>query len=375
MKSFSKYLICFIVVALAFCVGVPQAKADSLLFPFFASGGGAFTFFSVQSWSVYNGTVAGGITPNPILAHATYYWVPLTYPTAGTYTINGAGCTHDDFVGTTTVVDLMQWEATEQVNSSLPPINQTSSAPPYLIGTGGPAVGFMIYDDQLNLVPSIEATLPGQAIIVDTNTGLVAGYKALNNFFAPDNATWSFGQPAGVATSLHPTAKLTWLMSNYESTDVNTEWFTVVTGNTPGPALGVPWRGIITLQNGFQTVWDNNENPQSENAKYNIQCFGSFTRTNIMDTAGVIHTNGGGMWWETAGVPCYTDGTNGVGGGGVPAIGGPGACGLSAPGVGTNLAAGAVMLKLESTKILGPGLAGDNIWSLTMENAWPNLPY
>jgi hypothetical protein len=401
MKSFSKYLICFVVVALALSVGVPQAKADSLLFPFFASGGGAFTFFSVQTWSANNG-VLGGV-PIPVNAHAVYNYVNLTYPTAGTYTIDGSACNHRDVPADTTPQDLMQWEATKLVDSSLPPLSQTHSHPPYLTGTVSPGagvVGFMIYDDEQGNVPnnSIEATLPGDAAIIDLNTGLVAGYKALNNFLptaasaaagpgvpgvpacaaAPSTnpGNWSFCT-SSLATSLHPTAKLTWMMSNYEKTDVDTEWFIVVTG----PHMGNPWRGQLRLQNGFaafgfpQNLWNQNEQWTSDNKPMPVTCFRSFTRADIMTNT--AWTDNGGMWWEVAGVPCYTDGTNGAGAlGPIGPIGlVPANCGVAAPGFGANPGRGAVMLKLQSTKVLGTGLAGKNVWTLTHENAWPNLPY
>ena len=337
MKSFSKYLICFFVVAaLALCIGVPQVKADALLFPYFQSGGGAYTFISVQEWRTF--ALPAPATKN---VHATYYYDFLSTPLVNE-------CIHSDSFGRITSQDLMQYEVTKQVDSAAAPLSD-ASLPPYL-NLNVPVQGFMIFDDANGAFPSFEAALPGQAVVIDTNTGFVAAYKALNNFLSTNPNVWSFAAPS----LFHPTSKLTWLMSNYvspETNGVDTKWLVLPTGiNMVIPAVNGRWNGRVNLTNGFGTVWDHDEVPQSSNWTLPVICFDfDVTRTDIMDLAGQNHTDGGGMWWEVAAVPLSTDAP-------INSI--------------ANLARGAMMTKLESTRVFG-----SQIWAASFENAWPNLPY
>ncbi len=343
MKVFSKYLICFaVIVAFALCIGIQQAKAnEALLFPYFKSGGGAFTFISIQKWANEAGSFKAA---NDL--HAVYYYDLLNTP--------ALECIHSDSFGTLTPQDLLQYEVTKQVD--VPAITGDKSTVPYLnLPPGNPVQGFMILSVgtfQIGGTPTsdFEGNVPGQAVLIDTTTGLVTAYKGLNNPNSTDENIW--GPPAFLGqASPDPIAKGSWMMSNYLDPTVKTQWYLLAVGQGLVPPIAPPtWTGRVVLENGYGLVWDMDEKPQSSQTQLVVNCFAFFDRTTIMDLTAQNQTGlHGGMWWERINVPAFLD---------PPANTKP------------NPATGAIMAKFESTTALG-----SKMQAVSLENAFPNFPY
>ncbi len=306
---FGKFLIvATLVVALVLSFGLKQAKAESLLFPYYASGSGIWTFLTlVDTW--------GDATLH-------YIW---NYDDLTTTAIE---CTHEDADGISTAFDLIQQTVVDPSLSGidLPALFGDASTSAYSLvgGAATPVEGFLI----VNSSAAIEGDFFGQAIVVDTATGLVTAYKGLNNPVSVAQGTWSH-----ISTS-----HTSYMMSNYPASDVSTEWFVLVTGTVMDVATG--WTGGLTLTNGFGIVWDRDENPRSGSVTEDVDCFQRITRSDIMTTAQVTHTDNGGLWWELTNVGLI------------------------------NNATGALMSKIEASSALGSPLQ-----AISSENAFFNDPY
>lgn len=304
MRSLSKILLVLAVIAVILSFGVQQAKADSLLFPYFKSGGGAYTFVSLYSWT--GGTV-----------NVAYYYDLLS--TAG------KECIHEDHTGTLTAKDIFKYEVTKQVD--LKTLFGDASAMSLIHLYVPNTQGFFIV--QMPIEP--EADHGGQAAIVDTASGLVTAYKALNNPLSTDPNLWNN----------QIVSKTSFDMTNYPSPTVTTSWFVLVTGSGMFTgANAIPsYLGHVHLNNAVDMVWDKDEHMVSGNKEKTITCFDFITRSDIMQPGQVTNSDGGGYWWERV-----TDMTNG--------------------------ATGALMIKVESTTALGGAMQ-----TISLENAYPNWPY
>ncbi len=274
MRGLSKVLLVFVVIAVVLSFGVQQAKADALLFPYFKSGNGAYTFISL-----YNPFAsAASNTVNVIY----YYYDPAAQ-----------ACIHEDHTGTLTNFDLYQYEVTNQVDLDTLFGDAGAGNPLHLLVS--PSEGFLIVD----IVNQPEGNHGGQAAIIDTVNGTVTTYKALNNPFSTAPGTWD-----SVLTS-----KTDFDMTNYPSAYVNTSWFVLVTGT--GMDTAVPsWIGAVLLENGNDRVWDRDEVPVSGDQPYPVICFDTIERADIMTAGQVANSDNGGYWWES--ITAFANGATGA---------------------------------------------------------------
>lgn len=298
MRGLSKLLLVFVAIAVVLSFGVQQAKADALLFPYFKSGGGAYTFISL-----YN--PFSPLPVNPV--QVAYYY--------------GDKCIHENHTGELTKSDLYQYEVTKRVDLDAVFGDAGTGVPIHLLVS--PSEGFLI----VNISDQFEANHGGQAAIIDTVSGTVTTYKALNNPVTTDPQLWNH-----VLTS-----KTSFDMTNYPAAYVDTVWYVLVTGTNMFTALP-SWGGQVVLSNAVDNVWDRDEVPVSGDKSKTITCFGTIKRADIMQAGQVINSNNGGYWWERV----------------TP----------TAP------ATGALMYKIESTTVFGAPMT-----AISSENAWPNWPY
>ncbi len=313
---FGKFLIvATLVVALVLSFGLKQAQAtETLLFPYFMSGNGVFSFLTiVDTW--------GG--------NLNYIW---NYDDLST---TAKECIHENAVGVTTAFDLIQQTVADPGMSGIdiPLIYSDASTAAYTVFPI-PAEGIEGFMTVESLGGSTEGDFYGQMIVVDGVNGVITAYKGLNN-------------PASVAPgnfSHISTSHTSFLMSNYPDDVVATDWFVLITGTGMDVAGG--WDGTATLALGIpdgfanEVVFNRDEDPRSGTLDYEITCFDTVDRTDIMSAAQVVQTANGGLWWE-----------------------------LIQPDSDTT-ATGALMFKIESSTALGSIMQ-----TISSENAFFNDPY
>jgi len=317
---FGKFLIvATLVVALVLSFGLKQAKAESLLFPYFMSGNGVFSFLTiVDTW----GDVVGGG------GNLSYVW---NYDDLSTAALE---CIHEDAVGDTTAFDLIQQTVADPSMSliDIPLIYGDASTAAYTVYPipAEGIEGFMTVESQ----DSVEGDFYGQMIVVDGVNGVIAAYKGLNN-----PVSQAPGDFSHISTS-----HTSYVMSNYPDDVVTTEWFVLVTGTGMDDAGG--WAGEATLALGTpglfvnEVVFNRDEDPRSGTLDYPVTCFDTVDRADIMSAAQEVQTANGGLWWE-----------------------------LIQPDPATN-ATGALMFKIESSIAFGPSMQ-----TISSENAFFNDPY
>jgi len=312
-------------IGLGMALSTVQVQAESLLFPYYQSGGGVWTLLTLH-------TDFGGTGAVPNLHYIWNYDLLSTGPTE---------CIHEDAYGHSTPVDLIQQTVVDpSVNGGLdlPALFGDASTAAYSL-VGG-VQGFMIVDDQT----LAENTMRGQAIVADTVNNFYYAYKGRNNPSTLDTDASGFadGTEPGFWNHIF-TSHLAWELTWYPVNVVNTAWYVIVTGTGMDfPPTG-QWLGTVGvgLWTGF--VWDRDEDPRSGFVPTSVTCHRVLTRPDFMTAAQIAHTNNGG-YAPLATLP-------------FPAV----VQGLP------NLGTGTIVTKIESIT----GLGG---W-LSEENAFPNLPY
>ncbi len=266
-KLFTITVMMFLALTFVFSVvGVKDAKAESLLFPYYKNdaASGVYSFVSlVDTW--------GDAT-----LHYIWNYDDLSTP--------AKECIHEDANGVSTAFDLLQHTVADPSVSGidLDAIFGDASTPAYSVVTY-PTEGFLIVESS----PSAEGDFYGQMIVVSVSEGVLTAYKGLNNPASVAAGDWS-----NISTS-----HAGFLMSNYPASAVDTSWFVLVTGTVMDNPLG--WTGAVTLNNGFTNVWDRDEHPRSGSVPKKITCSAVITRSDIMSAAQVVQSDNGGLWWET----------------------------------------------------------------------------
>lgn len=235
-------------------------------------------------------------------------------------------CTHFDNLGSASLADLVQQTVVAPGlpgGLNLPAAFGDASNPNYL--TVSNTRGFLTVQDQAG-----EFAFFGQAIILSILDGTVAAYKGLNNPFSTSQDNFS-----SIFTS-----QVFHMMSWYPTSAVDTRWFTLITGTGMNSPFG--WSGERAFFNAFGGVFDRDENFLSGLRPLNIECYETITRNDFMNAAQQAGTVSGGLNLMVN----------------LPIAGNP--------------ATGALMVKIESK--VTPAIAG-SATAISMENAFPNLPY
>jgi len=248
-------------MSLGMALGAAQVQADSLLFPFYQTGNGAWTFLTLA-------------TDSPAALHYVWNYDDLTTAVRE--------CQHEDAFGTMTAWDLAHQTVAHPSLSGLdlPAAFGDNSVVNYSLVS--PAQGFMMVSDQ---VP-FESSINGQAIVFDSGNNLLSALKGLNNPGSTAIGTWN-----SIFTS-HNAFDMTW----YPAAIVDTSWYVLVTGTNMDVVTN--WQGQVQLFQILGLVFDQDENPRSGNVPLNITCHRTIHRSDIMTAAQVTHSNGGGWVWE-----------------------------------------------------------------------------
>lgn len=262
---FGKFLIvATLTVVLVLSFGMQNAKAESLLFPYYKSDGtnGVYSFLTlVDTWGD---------------ATLRYIW---NYDDLSTAVKE---CIHEEAYGVSTAFDLIQQTVVDPGLSGINVPAAFSDASTTAYSLASPSEGFLIVESS----PSSEGDFYGQIILVDASTGFVSAYKGLNN-----PVSVSPGDFSHISTS-----HTSYFMSNYPVSVTTTEWYVLVTGRGMTTVGG--WTGQLTLTNGFGNVWDRDAVDRSGTVDHDIECFDTVGRRDIMTAAQVSWTDNGGLWWE-----------------------------------------------------------------------------
>lgn len=160
-----KALIVLAIVTTFLLFGTQAMAYDSILFPYYKSGGGDMTFIQILNAAAV-GTPVVGTTQGRL----NFYY---NYNTATEL------CTHYDDKGKTTKNDIMLFEVTGQVAGQLLPGDTTSSAPKLTVA---PAWGYLIVEqNSSDFATGLEGRIQGQAFVVNVNSGTAFGYNAIND--------------------------------------------------------------------------------------------------------------------------------------------------------------------------------------------------
>jgi len=250
-------------MSLGMALGAAQVHADSLLFPFYQTGAGAWTFLSLA-------------TDSAVTTHYIWNYDDLTTPVVE--------CQHEDAFGAMTAWDIIQQTVAHPSLSGLdlPLAFGDASVANYSLVS--PAQGFMMVSDQT----AFESSIQGQAIVYDTGNNLLSALKGLNNPASVNIGTWN-----SIFTS-HNSFDMTW----YPAAIVDTSWYVLVTGTNMDVVTN--WAGTVNLFQILGFVFDRDENPRSGNLPHNVVCHDTIVRSDIMTAAQVTHSNGGGWVWEAA---------------------------------------------------------------------------
>ncbi len=293
-KLFTITVMMFLALTFVFSVvAVKEAKAESLLFPYYKNDAASGVYSFVSLTDVYGD------------ATLHYIWNYDNLSTAA------KECIHEDANGVSTAFDLLQHTVASPSLSGidLDALFGDASTPAYSIAPYA-TEGFLIVESS----PSAEADFYGQMIVVSASQGVLTAYKGLNNPTSLAAGDWD-----NAAVS-----KSSFMMSNYPASAVATSWFVLVTGTGMDNPLG--WGGKVQLNNGFTNVWDRDEHPRSGSVPKDVTCSAVITRNDIMSAAQIAQSDNGGIWWETVTPDATTTAT------------------------------GALMMKIESTSALGSAM-------------------
>ena len=301
-----------------------QAQADELLFPFFQSGAGSWTFLSLRSDGGNLNPGTNGVANDPAddtIAYVFNYDDPVTGP-----------CTHFDVQGSMTDYDIIQQTVVDPAFSGLDLASDfgDQSTANYL-PIAGATSGFLTVRDN-----SGEAQFGGQAIIVDAAAGVATAYRGINDPLdgapTPANNPNTTGNFDTLLVTSHPSHDFTW----YPVGVVSTSWFVLVTGSNMDKTSG--WDGQIDMALGFGGAFDRDENFLSGGRTPNVVCYGTLTPGHLLNTAQASGAELGGWAWV-----------------------------INTP-VANNDATGALVYKFETT-----GALGGTVTTISEENPFPNL--
>jgi len=291
-KTFQKSLLVAAmgVAALAStAVNAGSYGTTNVMFPYITTSSSAFTFITLT------GVGAAG---------AAHYRYAMKSTTAA----NSIGCEHQDGNGTLTANDVIQFEVANKVNVATALASGDTTGTAYPFTGGNDKHGYLI----VNTNGLSGQTIYGEAVIIDTATGLRTAYTtgglntdgAANPDFSSNNTGIAGGPeplptftPSGALT-VKGTNVVTW----YNAANVTTSWFVVPLGTTlemtPAGAVG----GLVAGYNmgdsagaaGQNGAYDLNEAFHSGSIRTDVRCIGVITRANMLQPGALANTAKGG---------------------------------------------------------------------------------
>jgi len=259
-KTFQKTLIAAAAgVALMSTVGT--ASANSLLFPYFTTNSGAQSVLSISANSTASSSTAGEVL------HYVYNY--------------GPSCIHFDGNGRVTGNDLLQHSIAATTAGGFGKAVSTDASTPFYFPSAN-SFGFLTVTNK----STAGAVISGEMAIVDPSTGLVAAYAGISNS-AETVGTLSEGDFSGITDQQFD-------LRFFGSSVTSTSWYGVVTGNMYAAiTAGANWTGAQTLSNNG-VIYNNDESPLSGTSTKTLNCAGTFTANDLMNTAQQAAVGGNG---------------------------------------------------------------------------------
>lgn len=284
--KFKKLAIASAVGATLGMAGVAQAET-ALLFPFVTTSASAFTFITLFQDPDRN-TVAGpegaatdpirGIFPAGAPPHANY-----THNMYYGYKLNGAAatdpCLHLDFPVQVTQGALLQFEVGNKYDLPSdfgePAYGNSLRAGNNRLPAG--SQGFLIVEDGNGLAADVaDSRRHGEAIVIDTASGLALSYTAIPGGDYQPDANFA---PAGTATE--------YVTSWFPRSLVTTSWYaiplgvrTAMTPNNPGGIRATIYPVTNPANAG---AFGRQENYTSGSRVNDLRCFGQFGLDELLD--------------------------------------------------------------------------------------------
>jgi len=278
-KTFQKSLIAASVGAVLAVASIGASAGTTgttnLLFPYITTATGSYTFISIVNQK-------GAAVP----ATALHF----TYATKAISAAVNAACTHLDGDAFTTPNDLMQFEVQNKVNVPAS-FGDATSVPKYFPNTAVAANqhGMLIVNnDPAGVYGSggvyTNAILYGEARIINTATGLAAGYSS-DDLHTTGAAVPNFAAVGGPDGAL--SAKV---ISWFPDPTVATSWYAVPLGTETAMGFNGGVRATYQVQDasatqvvgGFGGHYNNNEGFQSSTATADVRCVGTFDRATLL---------------------------------------------------------------------------------------------
>lgn len=283
--KFKKLAIASAVGATLGMAGVAQAET-ALLFPYVTTSASAFTFITLyqdpdrnQNAAVVvpgqeiQGSFPAGAPPHAAYTHNMYYG----YKNAGDSAVDP--CKHLDFPVQVTQGALLQFEVGNKYDLPSdfgePSYGNQLRAGNNRLPAG--AEGFLIVEDGNGLANDVpDSRRHGEAIVIDTASGLALSYTAIPGGDHQANANFA---PAGTATE--------YVTSWFPRSLVTTTWYAIplgarmaMTPNNPGGLLATVFPVTNPANAG---AFGRQENYTSGSRVNNMRCFGRFGLDDLLD--------------------------------------------------------------------------------------------
>lgn len=289
-------------VGAALAFSAAQVQSDELLFPYFKTGPGAWTFLSLQSsigGLINTGNWSSGPLPlipidgRDFTANRVHYVWQYDDVVAGQ-------CVHNDLFGSMSDFDLLQQTVNTPAFSGLdlPALWSDQSVAAYLDMDATEGFVIVANDDP-------EASFWGQAIIVDVADGTVTAYKGINDILQGGaGSVPATGNFSTLGLTTHLTHMYSWYADYTTRYDVpaanplgvaNTDWFVLATGTNM--ARTPNWDGRLRVEPVLGIVWNRDEAPNSQVRPFNVQCYDRINRTAFLNGPAQSWTANGGMYW------------------------------------------------------------------------------
>lgn len=241
-------------------VAAGTASANSLLFPYFTTVGGAQSVLSLSNT---------GAAPATQAVHYVYNY--------------GSACTHYDASGSLTANDILSHSIAAPAAGGFGKVVGSDTSTGVYFPLAG-QTGFLVVSSKTT--NAVDA-LRGSMAIVDPASGLVVSYAGIDNAL-DTNAANGEGNFSGITDLNFP-------LTTMPAATVSTSWYGVVVGDMSGAiGAGLNWGPGVSFSNGGN-VYNNDEVAYSGTATKAITCSGPFVAADLATSAqaAAVGANGG----------------------------------------------------------------------------------
>jgi hypothetical protein len=245
--------------------GMTAANAESLLFPYFSTQGGASSYLLLSSGtgtafsSSLPGTVVNAGKPGQRVTGGNIHYVCNVFPSGTALSGGVSTCTHIDAYGSMTQNDTIF----QEVSSLLTPTPFADNSVPALLPelNAGVVQGFMVVTDAATPATAAGAnTLKGQMIVADPTSGSLFAYNGIAS------ASTTEGDFSGITDANFALQAYPQGVSGGAS--FNSKWYALAVGNMNANIVaGSNWTSTkgtgssaVTATGQVTSAYDNDEN-------------------------------------------------------------------------------------------------------------------